>query len=285
MKDYGLQIEQALDRLIPERSLPYQNLFKAARYALLGGGKRLRPILTLATVDALGGSIEAALQPACTLEMVHAYSLIHDDLPSMDNDDFRRGKPSLHRAFPEGLAILAGDFLLTHAFEVLEQASGLTANQKLSLIKILSRSAGGHGMIGGQVMDIELTGLQTDLKTLQLMHKLKTGAMLVAAMEFGGIIAQAPEAQMASLRQFGEQIGLAFQIVDDILDVTSSTHGKKRASDIANNKNTYVSLLGLARSQELAQELYQNALETLKGLSCEVALLTELAHKIVFRTT
>jgi geranylgeranyl diphosphate synthase type II len=279
-------IEQALDQFIPEQSLPYGKLFAAARYSLLGGGKRLRPVLALATTETVGGSLEAAMAPACALEMIHTYSLIHDDLPCMDNDDFRRGKPSLHRAFPEGHAVLTGDYLLTYAFEVLSTAPKLTPEQRLRLITILSQRSGGAGMISGQVLDLDVVGKKIDLETLKLVHRLKTGALLKASVEFGGIVANVPESQMALLQQFGEQIGLAFQIMDDVLDVTASEqkHGKKTASDIANNKTTYVSLMGLEQSRALAQKLSDEAAQTLRQLPYDVSLLTGLAQLIVQRS-
>lgn len=279
----AVQVEHALEKLIPDHiAAPYRKLFTAARYSLLGGGKRLRPILTLATAESLGASIEKAIHPACALEMVHTYSLIHDDLPSMDNDDFRRGKPSLHRAFPEGHAVLTGDFLLTYAFEVLSQAPGLSTEQKLRLISTLSMRAGSQGMIGGQVLDLDTVGRQINLDALKLIHRLKTGALLKAAIEFGGIIANISESQMAQLQHFGDQIGLAFQIMDDILDVTASEqkHGKKIASDITNNKTTYVSLLGLEASRTMAQQLINDSLETLQLLPYDMSLLSQLAQVI-----
>jgi geranylgeranyl diphosphate synthase type II len=279
-------IEQALNQFIPEQALPYGKLFTAARYSLLGGGKRLRPILALATAETVGGSLEAAMAPACALEMIHTYSLIHDDLPCMDNDDYRRGKLSLHRAFPEGHAVLTGDYLLTYAFEVLSKAPKLSPEQRLQLVKTLSHRAGGEGMISGQVLDLDVVGKKIDLETLKLVHRLKTGALLKASIEFGGIVANVPEAQMILLQQFGEKVGLAFQIMDDVLDVTASEqkHGKKTASDIANNKTTYVSLMGLEQSRALAQKLSNEAAETLQQLPYDVSLLTGLAQLIVERS-
>ncbi len=279
-------IEEHLNRLVPEKEVPYRSLLRAARYALLGGGKRLRPILTIATTEAFKGCLDAAIAPACALEMIHTYSLIHDDLPCMDNDDFRRGKPSLHKAFPEGHAVLAGDFLLTHAFAVLAEAPGLSAEQKVSLVTILGKSAGGEGMIAGQILDIEAVGTEVDLDALQLIHQKKTGEMIVASVEFGGIISHATYEQMEILRKFGQEIGLAFQIVDDILDVTASQekHGKAVASDVINDKSTYVTLLGLQKSQALAEKLFQSAIKRLDQLPINGALLTNLARLFVNRT-
>lgn len=279
-------IEQQLDKIVPEQNEAFHSvLFQAARYSLLGGGKRLRPILTLATAEALGGNVEDALIPACALEMIHAYSLIHDDLPCMDNDDFRRGKPSLHKAFREGQAVLAGDFLLTHAFHVIASDAKLNADQKVELVNILSRRAGGEGMIAGQVMDLEAEGKTISLDMLRMIHANKTGALIKASIEFGGIVSGATAQDMHILRQFGSEIGLAFQITDDILDVTASQkkHGKTLASDVKNNKSTYVSLLGLKQAQEMAQTTFQSALKSLQGLSADTTLLAKLAERIVNR--
>lgn len=281
----GARIEEHLDRLVPERKVPYGVLFQAARYSLLGAGKRLRPILALATAETFGGSLDAALTPACALEMIHAYSLIHDDLPCMDDDDFRRGKPSLHKAFPEGQAVLAGDFLLTYAFDILAHASELSSAQRIQLISVLSQRAGGDGMIAGQVMDLEAEGKKIDLETLRLIHRNKTGAMISAAIEFGGIVANVAKRDFDLLQQFGNDIGLAFQIVDDILDVTASQqkHGKTIASDVANCKATYVSLLGLEHAQHMAQAQLESALSALQKISRNTSLLSQLAQLIVFR--
>lgn len=285
MKERGLEIEQELDRLVSEQDVHQRSLFSAARYSLLGAGKRLRPILTLATTEALGGNAEAAMVPACALEMIHTYSLIHDDLPCMDDDDFRRGKPSLHKAYPEGHAVLTGDFLLTYAFEVLAKSQHLSADQRVKLIEILSNRAGGHGMIGGQVMDLEAEGKCIDMGTLRQLHRNKTGALLMASIEFGAVVGNATEKQMNVLQKFGEDIGLAFQIVDDILDVTDSEqkHGKKIASDVTNNKSTYVTLLGLKESQTMAKDLTHSATQRLKELSINTTILSGLAQLIVNR--
>lgn len=285
IKNYVELIEKELDRLLPQPSLPYADLFSAARYSLLGAAKRLRPILALTTTEVLCGDIQAAVVPACALELVHTYSLIHDDLPCMDDDDFRRGKPSLHRAYPEGHAVLTGDFLLTYAFELLAKAPRLSADQKVKLIEVLSMRAGGHGMIAGQVVDIACEGKDIDLETLKQIHRNKTGAMLLASIEFGAIIAGASEEQVRLLRSFGDEIGLAFQIVDDILDVTASKqkHGKEVSSDAANNKMTYVSLLGLEQSQTMAENLSASAISRLKNLKNDASLLVNLAQLMVHR--
>ncbi|MBA3958585.1 MAG: polyprenyl synthetase family protein [Parachlamydiaceae bacterium] len=285
LKEKGRLVEEELDRLVPETKSPYASLFSAARYSLLGGGKRLRPILALATVEMFEGNSAHALAPACVLEIVHTYSLIHDDLPCMDDDDFRRGKPSLHRVFPEGHAVLTGDFLLTYAFEVLSRDPYLSAEKKVRLISLLTRCAGGEGMIAGQVMDLESEGKQIDLEAMQLMHQNKTGAVITASLEFGGILADASENELKQLRAFGKDIGLAFQIIDDVLDVTDSQakRGKSEASDLVNGKSTYVSLLGLEQSQVAAQKLLQSARGALEGLSKDSSRLIALAECMVYR--
>lgn len=278
-------IEQQLDKLIPKKEVPHKELFNASRYSLLGGGKRLRPILALATTEALGGNVDHTLVPACALEMIHTYSLIHDDLPCMDDDDFRRGKPSLHKAYPEGHAVLTGDFLLTHAFYILATDPNLTAEQKVKLIALASCSSGGEGMIAGQILDLESEGKNIDIERLKLIHSKKTGALITASIEFGGIVAGATDFQMDILSQFGQKIGLAFQIIDDILDVTASEekHGKLVASDVTNDKATYVSFLGIEESKNLAQSLFHSSMQTLNRLSCDVSLLAGLAELIVNR--
>jgi len=285
LKSRSQLIEEHLTRLIPEKEVPYHTLFSAARYSLMGGGKRLRPILALATTETLGGDIDTALTAACALELIHTYSLIHDDLPCMDNDDFRRGKLTLHKVYPEGHAVLTGDFLLTHAFDLIANDTELTTDQRLQLIKTLSKHAGGNGMIAGQVLDIQSEGKQIDLERLRLIHRCKTGAMITASIEFGGILSNATELEMQILRRFGEEIGLAFQIVDDILDVTASKekHGRLVPSDLTNHKVTYVTLLGLEESQVAAQTLFQSACEQLSALSVDPALLISLADVLVHR--
>ena len=277
-------IEQKLSELIPEKNVPYNQLFCAARYSLLGKGKRLRPILTLATVETLGGCIETALFPACALEMIHTYSLIHDDLPCMDDDDFRRGKPSLHRAFSESSAVLTGDYLLTYAFEVIAQAPNLTPLQKIQLIDILAKNSGSEGMVGGQIMDVEAEEKNINLETLQQIHRRKTGALLTASILFGAIIANASKEETQILQQFGQDIGLAFQIIDDVLDVTSAQkHGKERSSDIVNQKATYVSLLGIEPSKNIAYKLLNQSLELIQKLNKNIESLESIAKYMIKR--
>jgi len=248
-------IDRILLELIPQTG---EILFEAAHYSL-EGGKRLRPMLTLAIVEAFNHPIEHALRPACSLEMIHTYSLIHDDLPCMDDDDFRRGKPSLHRAYPESHAVLTGDFLLTYAFEVLANAPHLTDHQKHRLIARLAHQSGSQGMIGGQILDIE--GTTTDF--LQ-MHAKKTGALITAACEFGGIIAG--QTDLTPFQTIGQHLGLAYQIVDDILD-----------------NDGMVERIGVKHAEELAEELFDKAMQIIETLPLGASRLAELAQAMIFR--
>jgi len=284
ISDVCEQIEKSLDELIPLKGSTHDEIFMAARYSTLQGGKRLRPLLAIVTAEMFGSHIQDALIPSCTLELIHTYSLIHDDLPCMDDDDFRRGKPSLHKAFQEGVAVLAGDYLLTYAFEVLAKAN-LTDKQKLALILCLSKASGGDGMIGGQVMDISFENKEIDLVTLQDIHIKKTGMLIAAALEFGAIIGGAEKSEQELLKQFGLQIGLAFQIVDDILDVTASKekHGREVATDLINDKTTYVSLLGIDGSKKLAESVTNQALDSLKSLPFDTTVLKNLSVSLVNR--
>ena len=233
------KIEQTLNKLIEERlEAPHKALFSSARYSLLAKAKRLRPLLTLAVTESFNGNLEAAFYPACALEIIHTYSLIHDDLPCMDDDDLRRGIPTVHKIYGEGHAVLTGDYLLTLAFEVLAKSPLLTAEQKIELITILSERAGGDGMVGGQVVDMLSEGKDIDLETLSFIHSHKTGALISASLEFGGVIANVCKEDKDLLKKIGYEIGLSFQIIDDILDVkgTEKEIGKPVHSDLANKK-------------------------------------------------
>jgi geranylgeranyl diphosphate synthase type II len=286
LEEQSILIEQKLNQLLP---IPYDStttLIEAARYALLNGGKRLRPILALTTTRVLQGDISLALKPACILEIIHTYSMIHDDLPCMDNDDYRRGQLTVHRKYTEGHAVLTGDFLLTYAFELLATDSLLCSDTKIALLSALTSHIGHEGMIGGQVMDIAYENQTISLEKLRVLHHNKTAALLIASLEFGAIIAKATPLQFNCLRQFGEKIGLAFQIIDDILDVTSSEikHGKALSSDVLNEKSTYVSLLGLEQAKSYAQSSYQQAIQALKPLACDTSLLRGIADFMIQRT-
>lgn len=260
-------------------------LIEAASYAL-SGGKRLRPILALVTTEMFGKPIDKALSTASALELIHAYSLIHDDLPCMDDDDFRRGKPTVHKAFGEGLAVLTGDFLNTLAFEVIARDEQLSFEQRIDLICLISKHAGIQGMIGGQVMDIAAQGKEIAFEDLKCIHRCKTGALITASIVSGGIVAEAHPSEIDILKNFGEKIGLAFQIADDILDVTASEkkHGKKIASDVINGKPTYMTFMSLDSAWQEAENWLQSALHELKMLSCDTTLLESLAKRLVNRT-
>lgn len=282
-KEYLLKIEDELNRLLTFPDSPQNRLFEAARYMTLSGGKRLRPLLALATVSACNGPLDLALAPACALEMIHTYSLIHDDLPCMDDDDFRRGLPTLHKKYDEATAVLTGDFLLTYAFEVLSQAPGLSSEQKLRMIQTLAIRSGGNGMIAGQILDIESLPEMT-LDKLKVVHQKKTADLLIAALEIGGIISNASSEHLDDLRAFGSEIGLAFQIIDDVIDLTSSfeKHGRAYSSDELNGKTTYVSCLGLDGAKDAAQTLLKSSLNRLESFPNAI-LLKKMATSLVVR--
>lgn len=285
LEEYAETINTELERLIPRTDNLYSQLYDAARYSLLSGGKRLRPALTLAATKTLEGNVNAAIVPACAMEMVHTYSMIHDDLPSMDDDDYRRGKPTLHKIYPEGHAILTGSYLLTYAFELLATNPLLNPHQKTELVACLAQYAGSNGMIGGQVMDLYAVGKTPNLETLQQMYLNKTAALITASLEFGAIIAQASTTSRQLLRQFGQNIGYAFQIIDDIIDVTASEqkHGTTTASDEKNDKTTFVTLLGIDQSQTTAKQLLETALKQLQQLPGNHSQLSLLAHALINR--
>jgi geranylgeranyl diphosphate synthase type II len=267
-------IEKKLDQLVTSRpDVPHHLLFEAARYTLLSSGKRLRPLLTLATVEAYQIPLEKALAPACALEMIHTYSLIHDDLPCMDDDDLRRGKPTLHKVYPEGHAVLTGDFLLTYAFQILSEAPHLTPEQRLQLIQSLSKSSGADGLIGGQVVDLSSAPHKTDWALLQFMHLGKTAALIRTALEFGGILADAPPEDLQHLTTAGTHLGLAFQLVDDILD-----------ADQEQTKATAVSILGLNEANKHIELLFTSATQALQSLSRPAPARAHNAHQLVHRT-
>jgi len=260
----------------------------AMRYAVLDGGKRLRPLLVFAAAEAVGGHAGAALRAACAVELIHAYSLVHDDLPCMDNDVLRRGKPTVHVKFGEADALLAGDALQALAFELLTPDGDDPAPAvQAKLCRLLSRAAGSQGMAGGQAIDLASVGVALDEAQLREMHRLKTGALLQGSVEMGAACGEAPPAAaLAALREYGAAIGLAFQVVDDILDVVadSQTLGKTAGKDAASDKPTYVSLLGLDGARARAQALLAQALAALERSSLpDTAALRALAHMVVDR--
>ncbi|MFM9108999.1 MAG: geranylgeranyl diphosphate synthase CrtE [Prochlorococcaceae cyanobacterium] len=280
------QVEAALDASLgPERP---ESLREAMRYSLLAGGKRLRPILCLAACELAGGPPEAALATAVALEMIHTMSLIHDDLPAMDNDDLRRGRPTNHKVYGEANAILAGDALLTRAFEMVALRSpGVPAERLLAVVAELSLAAGAPGLVGGQVVDLESEGRDVDLDTLEYIHLHKTGALLRACVLCGALVAGASEALLAALGTYARGIGLAFQIIDDILDVTASSDvlGKTAGKDLTADKTTYPKLLGLAESRRRAEALVAEAKAALAPFNAtgQAAPLLALADYITGR--
>jgi geranylgeranyl diphosphate synthase type II len=286
LRQAGAKVEQALDASLgPEQP---ERLREAMRYSLLAGGKRLRPILCLAACELAGGDSEQAMPTAVALEMIHTLSLIHDDLPAMDNDDLRRGRPTSHKVFGEANAILAGDALLTRAFEMVSLRSpGVPAERLLAVVGELSLAAGAPGLVGGQVVDLESEGKQVSLETLEYIHVHKTGALLRACVLSGALIAGAAEGLMAALRTYARGIGLAFQIIDDILDVTASSEvlGKTAGKDLSANKTTYPKLLGLEESRQRAEALVREAKQALEpyGAQGKAAPLMALADFITSR--
>jgi len=279
-------VEDALENCFPVPSGLEKSVLEAARYSLFAGGKRLRPILCLAAAEVAGGSREAAMPAACALEMIHTYSLIHDDLPAMDNDDFRRGKPTNHKVFGEAIAVLAGDALLTEAFDFVSKMDGDIPPRKiLAVVATLVRASGYRGMIGGQVIDLECENRTVDLATVEYMHIHKTGALLSASLEVGALLGGGSDAQVSSLKRYGHHLGLAFQITDDLLDVEGDARemGKKPGSDAAKNKKTYPALLGMTRSREAAREHVDAALQALAAFDDRAEPLRAIARYLLVR--
>ena len=262
-------------------------LTEAMRYSLLSGGKRLRPILLMAAADAVGATGEKFLTTAAAIEMIHTYSLIHDDLPAMDDDDFRRGKLTNHKVFGEAIAILAGDALLTLAFEVMLRQKDVPDSARIAVVDEMSRAAGMSGMVGGQTIDLQSEGKSIDLGTLRRMHLGKTGALFRAAIRSGAILAGASPQQLSALTAYAESFGLAFQITDDILDVAGDekTLGKPIGSDARNQKSTYVTLTSLDSARSLAERTVEEALDALKNFGTEAEFLRELVRYLLQRNS
>ena len=278
-------VDKALDLHLPRTTVKPATIHKAMRYSLFAGGKRLRPILCLAAAEACGGGVASAMPLACAVECVHTYSLIHDDLPCMDDDDFRRGRPTCHKVFGEGIAVLAGDALLTHAFEILSRADTWPRYRMGALLQELSVCAGSRWLIAGQVADIEGEGKKTNAQQLKFIHQCKTAALLTTSIRFGAMSANADEKKLNSLTAFGKSLGLAFQIIDDILDVTqtSAKLGKSAGKDVAANKSTYPAVLGLDKSRREARRLTRLAHASLKVLGKKAAQLGALADYLLER--
>ncbi len=281
-------VDAALDRLMPEAKGPSAKVTEAMRYSLSAGGKRVRPILMMAGCKAVGGVPEEILPAACAMECVHTYSLIHDDLPAMDDDDLRRGKPTCHVVYGEAVAILAGDGLLTYAFELMthrELTDKVPPHTLLRAISIFSHAAGVAGMVGGQTADILNEGKEVDPETLAFIHSCKTGALIRASVEMGALLGGGDEGQIAALREYGTALGLCFQVVDDLLDVVGDQEklGKPVGSDEKNKKATYPALFGIEETRRRAAELRDQALAHLSSFGQEAEPLRAIANYIVER--
>ncbi len=287
LKSYTQLVDAQLEQILPPASGPASKLYKAMRYSVFNGGKRVRPALCFAAAEAIGASGDNTAKVAAAVEMIHAYSLIHDDLPAMDDDDLRRGVPTCHIAFDEATAILAGDGLQSLAFKQLTELVDLPATISLKLIAILSDLAGCHGMVSGQAVDLASTGKQLSADELNYMHNHKTGALIEASVVMGALATnKASDTQIEALQQFARAIGLAFQIQDDILDIESSTEqlGKSQGSDSANDKATYTSILGVEKARSEADRLYQISIDALNIFSDSADSLRALATFIVHRS-
>lgn len=281
----GREVDRTLDLAIPSASTKPRTIHEAMRYSLFAGGKRMRPAVCIAAAEACGGTWDAALPMAAAVECIHTYSLIHDDLPAMDNDDFRRGKPTNHKVFGEGIAVLAGDALLTQAFEILANAKVSQRYPLKTLTLELARAAGSLQLIAGQVADLEGEGKTLTQSELRFIHERKTSALLCCSVRLGGMSAGCSLQKLEALTAFGHNVGLAFQVIDDILDVTQSTEklGKTAGKDTTAKKATYPSILGLERSRRIAQQLTRRAFAALKPFRGKAVALEALAEFLLKR--
>ena len=278
-------VNRALDRFLPKETAKPATMHRAMRYSLFAGGKRMRPALCLAAAEACGGKIADALPLACAVECIHTYSLIHDDLPAMDNDDFRRGKPTNHKVFGEGIAVLAGDALLTQAFEITALAKGWRRYPHQTLVLEVARASGSLQLIAGQVADLEGEGKKISAGELKYIHERKTSALLCCSVRLGGMSANCSAAQLKALTDFGYNVGLAFQIIDDILDITQTTEqlGKTAGKDTQAQKATYPSIVGLEKSRAIAAKLTGKAFNALKVFKGRAEALEALATYLLQR--
>lgn len=285
-KQKAAKVDEWLDRLLPADSEAPETIHQAMRYSVFAGGKRLRPILAIATGEIFGAHENELLPAACSLEMIHTYSLIHDDLPAMDNDDLRRGLPTCHIKFGEAMAILAGDALLTQAFLTLVNYQTSSPEKKLRVIaEVAQAAATTRALIGGQVMDIQSEGKQITGEQLEAIHSAKTGALIRCSVRIGAIIGGASERELKALTEYGEKAGLAFQVADDLLDETATSEelGKTAGKDAATQKATYTSLYGIGGAQKMADRLYQEAAAAARQTECETKVLESIAQFIVER--
>jgi len=285
---YSNLVNAALEKYLPVRECHQKTIYEAMRYSLMAGGKRLRPVLSLAVCDMLGGDMEEILPYACALEMIHTYSLIHDDLPAMDNDDYRRGRLTNHKVYGEAMAILAGDALLNYAFELMLAAAGSSGKNpagSIAAMRIIANSSGVSGMIGGQVIDMESEGKTIGPDLLDAMHSCKTGAIIKAAVLAPAALCGADDSLLKHLEEYSGSIGVAFQVKDDILDIEGNlgTLGKQCGSDEANDKSTFVTLYGMEKSKEMLDSLTKAALQSIEEFGDKAWFLRELAVYIAKR--
>lgn len=285
LKNYIKIIDEQLDKYLVPKDNPQAIIYEAMRYSVFAGGKRLRPVLMLLVCEMCGGDINEIMPFACALEMIHTYSLIHDDLPAMDNDDLRRGKPTSHKQFGEAIAILAGDALLNKAFEVVSQYDGKNTDRAMKAMNILAVSSGTEGMIGGQIVDMQSEGREITLDELRYLHLNKTGAIIRSACVIGAVMSGADSDAIEAVDEFSKNLGIAFQIQDDILDVTGTEAelGKPIGSDAEEGKNTYVSLLGLQKSEQMAEEYSQKAKNALDVFGEKAEMLRQLTDYLTDR--
>ena len=279
------ETDAAMDGFLPKAKARPATIHAAMRYCVFAGGKRLRPVLCLAAAEACGGEISNALAPACAVELMHTYSLVHDDLPAMDDDDLRRGRPTCHKVYGEGMAVLCGDALLTESFIVLAQTAATKRYGTRDYIAELAETGGSRKLIGGQVMDLEGEGKKLTKRDLVRIHGAKTAALLTTSLRLGAMTANATPAKLAALTDFGHALGLAFQVIDDILDVTQSTEmlGKTAGKDQAVEKSTYPAILGLDASRKEAARLTKAAMDALKPFGTKAARLEEIASHLLKR--
>ncbi|MCA0913860.1 (2E,6E)-farnesyl diphosphate synthase [Marinobacter nauticus] len=280
------QVDQELNRSLT-RNATSERLQETMRYSVLGGGKRVRPALCMAAARAMGSHESTALAPACALELIHAYSLVHDDLPAMDDDDLRRGRPTAHIAFDEASAILAGDALQTLAFALLSEAPALSDRQRVAMISELARASGHQGMVGGQAIDLESVGRQLSVEQLEAMHRHKTGALIEASVRLGALTSETvTERQLTNLTDYASALGLAFQVQDDLLDIEGDTEiiGKRQGADVAKAKPTYPALLGIDGARQHLARLLDEALVALESFGPEADTLRAMADYVVARS-
>jgi len=280
------RVDFALDTLLPPAKTKPKTIHEAMRYSIFAGGKRLRPVICLATAEVIGGGKhDGAIPLACAVECIHTYSLIHDDLPAMDNDDFRRGKPTNHKVFGEGIAVLAGDALLTQAFEIAAQCKKFPRYPHDKIILEIARASGSLQLVAGQVADLEGEGKKLSIAELKFIHERKTSALLCCSVRLGGMSANCPPAQLRALTDFGHHVGLAFQVIDDILDVTQTSEqlGKTAGKDVAVQKATYPAIVGLEKSRQIAAQLTARAFAALKIFKGKAVALEALAEFLLKR--